>query len=218
MAKKYGYSCQGISDASIVHQLLLFSPLQHYNCNKLFHQNDKDTCSLHNANGFPLSLPISKAAINQAFQHIIKNKSDSITKKSPRNTHFKKINPSFPSRCFAKLADTLPRCHAALLTQLRTGHVPSISIYTTSQELPPPHAHPAESNQNPFTTTPLACPTYESQRNIMRAELVPKAQQIKYLTNDEKSIKSLFEFIARTRRLINTFGDVTPRKREQQET
>ncbi|KAG2076279.1 hypothetical protein BDR04DRAFT_756138 [Suillus decipiens] len=48
----------------------------------------------------------------------------------------------------------------------------------------------------------------------MRAELGPKARQMMYLLNDEKGIKSMFKFIARTRRFINTFGDVTLPERE----
>jgi hypothetical protein len=49
----------------------------------------------------------------------------------------------------------------------------------------------------------------------MRAELGPKAHQLKYLLNEDKCTKSLVKFIARTRRLLSTFGDVTRPEREQ---
>ncbi|KAG2742523.1 hypothetical protein P692DRAFT_201795598 [Suillus brevipes Sb2] len=87
-------------------------------------ENPKLPISLRNADNTPILLPRSKAAIKQTFCSIIALETTSILQMSPRYARFKEIDPSFPSKGFAKLAEKLPRCHASLLIQLRTGHIP----------------------------------------------------------------------------------------------
>ncbi|QRV93039.1 hypothetical protein RhiJN_21057 [Ceratobasidium sp. AG-Ba] len=43
---------------------------------------------------------------------------------SGSNARIRTINESTPSKAFHKLAQTVPRRHASLLIQLRTGHIP----------------------------------------------------------------------------------------------
>jgi ribonuclease HI len=68
------------------------------------------------------TLPISKSAILQTFNVDLKARSRHLFTWSPRFTKLQRIDPSAPSHGFRKLIAQLPRKHASILIQLRTGH------------------------------------------------------------------------------------------------
>ncbi|KAG2029079.1 hypothetical protein BDR03DRAFT_814551, partial [Suillus americanus] len=55
----------------------------------------------------------------------------------------------------------------------------------------------------------LACPKYTRQRLALRNKLGPLTSHLKNLLNHKKCVKPLLHFIVSTRRLEQTFGDVT---------
>lgn len=69
-------------------------------------------------------LPTSKSAVKQTYQARLKVRSKQSFAKSPRYAPFCRIDKSLPSDKYRKLISSLPRKHASILTQLRTGHVP----------------------------------------------------------------------------------------------
>lgn len=178
-------------------------------------ENSKLPTSLHNADNTSILLPRSKSAIKQAFHSIITLKSKSIFQTSPRYARFKEIDPSFPSKHFTILAEKLPRRHASLLIQLRTGHIPLNKHFHHISKAPSPLCPSCREREESVHHYLLACPTYTRQRNVMRLKLSPKVHQLKYLLNEDECTKPLFKFIAGTRHLLSTFRDVTPPEREQ---
>jgi len=80
--------------------------------------------SLVKRNGIMLTLPISKSALKQQFNHMIKNKAKAVMQQSPHFPLLRKIDQSAPSKHFMKLSAGLPHRHSSLLFQLHTGHIP----------------------------------------------------------------------------------------------
>jgi ribonuclease HI len=70
------------------------------------------------------TLPISKSTILQTFNVDLKARSRHLFTRSPRFAKLQRIDPSAPSHGFRKLIAQLPRKHASILIQLRTGHAP----------------------------------------------------------------------------------------------
>ncbi|GBE84553.1 hypothetical protein SCP_0605320 [Sparassis crispa] len=69
-------------------------------------------------------LPLSSSKLRQCHLKSLKIKASSLWKDSERGHAFSRIDPSLPSSKFEKLVTDLPRCHASLLIQLRSGHAP----------------------------------------------------------------------------------------------
>ncbi|KAG2069965.1 hypothetical protein BDR04DRAFT_1019957, partial [Suillus decipiens] len=97
--------------------------------------------------------------------------------------------------------------------QLRTGHIP-LNKHLHRISLAPSPTYP--SCQVHAESVHQSCPKYNRQRHALKADLGLKAHQLKNLLNDDDCMKSLFKFIARTNRLTNIFGDVTPIERENE--
>ncbi|KAG2755648.1 hypothetical protein P692DRAFT_201680404, partial [Suillus brevipes Sb2] len=54
----------------------------------------------------------------------------------------------------------------------------------------------------------LVCPKYANQREQMRKEVGARQCEIEYLLNESKGLRATLTYIARMRRLEQTFGDV----------
>jgi len=65
----------------------------------------------------------------------------------------------------------------------------------------------------------ITCPAYIRQRNnpLARYKLGTQAHHVKYLLNDPKRLKALFQFIATTHRFKAVFGDVSPARNSNEE-
>ncbi|KAG2343437.1 hypothetical protein BDR05DRAFT_884353, partial [Suillus weaverae] len=96
-----------------------------------------------------------------------------------------------------------------------TGHIPLNKHLHCISKAPSPICSSCQEHEETVHHYLFTCPTYDRQRNIMRAELGPKVHQMKHLLNDDKCIKALFKFITHTCRLVSTFRDVTPPVRER---
>jgi len=69
-------------------------------------------------------LPKSKSAVRQTYHRKLKRTAVKQWQQSPRYHRMKAIDPTLPSSAFHKLTAELSRKQAALLIQLRSGHVP----------------------------------------------------------------------------------------------
>ena len=69
-------------------------------------------------------LPYSKAALIQAFNAKLKAEIKADFTSTDRRKCLRRLDPTMPSSKFAALVNNLPRRHASVLMQLRTGHVP----------------------------------------------------------------------------------------------
>jgi hypothetical protein len=67
-------------------------------------------------------LPNSKSAIQQVMIKTLKAEAATTLQKSPQWRKLHRVDPTMPSNRYRKLVDHLPRKHAMLLIQLRTGH------------------------------------------------------------------------------------------------
>ncbi|KAG2035757.1 hypothetical protein BDR03DRAFT_867388, partial [Suillus americanus] len=100
------------------------------------------------------------------------------------------------------------------LIQLCPGHIPLNKHLHRISRLPSP-THPAcEEREESVHHFLIACPAYARQRSIMKAELGMCANSLKGLLNKGKSIKAVLKYIARMKHLKNTFGDVSPLKKQ----
>jgi hypothetical protein len=63
----------------------------------------------------------------------------------------------------------------------------------------------------------LVCPAYTCQRNALRDKIGPHKCNLKHLLNDEEGMKEMLRFVARTKRMEHTFGDVTPPEEKEAE-
>jgi hypothetical protein len=130
--------------------------------------------------------------------------------KSPCYTLLKSINTSAPSKKFAEKIEALPRRHSSLMFQLRTGHIALNKHLKRIARSPTAHCPACENHDETVHHLILVCPTYVNQREQMRKEVGARQCNIKYLLNESKGMRATLRYIARTRRLEQTFGDVTP--------
>ena len=74
--------------------------------------------------GGSADLPFSKSALKQKFYTELKAENSQLFVNSPRCNRLCQIDESAPSKAFQSLVRDIPRCHASILVQLRTGHAP----------------------------------------------------------------------------------------------
>ncbi|KAG2036797.1 hypothetical protein BDR03DRAFT_865425, partial [Suillus americanus] len=103
-----------------------------------------------------------------------------------------------------KIVDDHPRRHAALFVQLHTGHLHRILRVSS------PFCSTCEEREETVHHFLMSCPAYTRYRVALKAELDTQAQSLKGLLNDRNSIKAVLKYVARSKRLVNTFGDVSP--------
>jgi hypothetical protein len=58
----------------------------------------------------------------------------------------------------------------------------------------------------------MVCPKYARQRAALGLEVGPRQLNVKYLLSEGKGIRATLKYIARTKRMEQIFGNVTPQK------
>lgn len=162
-------------------------------------------------------LPRSKAALRQHFYAKIKKEATTIMENSPRYTLLKSVDTSAPSKKFAKKIEKLPRRHSSLMFQLRTGHIALNKHLKRIAKSPTARCPACENHDETVHHFILVCPAYVNQREQMRKEVGARQCKIEYLLNESKGMRATLTYIARTRRLEQTFGDVTPPAEKEKE-
>ena len=160
--------------------------------------------------GKPITLPTSKSAVARTFASQTKALKKKIFESSPRAPSSHKIDPTLPSGNFLELVDDLPKRHAAILFQLRTGHVPlNKHLHCISKVDSPKCPHCPNATKTVLHYL-LECPKYADARHRLRHALHRKARSLPSLLADPKCTKPVLAFIHATSRFQTTHGDLSP--------
>lgn len=153
------------------------------------------------------ALPHSKSAMKTCHHRKLAERAATMWKKSPQCKRLKDMGPSLPSRKYLELIETLPRKHAAILIQLRSGHAPlKKHLYRIGRSESP--LCPA-CRQHPETVHHFLhmCTTYAGERReFYRAAKITSSRKHTILSSS-KTLKHLFRYIARTRR-FRAYGEL----------
>ncbi|QRV84548.1 Reverse transcriptase from transposon X-element protein [Ceratobasidium sp. AG-Ba] len=108
------------------------------------------------------------------------------------------IDESTPSNAFHKLAQTMPRRHASLLIQLRTGHVP-LNAYLHRFGHVESASCPA-CNQRAETVEHflMHCSAYEQERRRRNAAFPASANSLTTLLSSKEAVRHLLTYIRET--------------------
>lgn len=152
------------------------------------------------------SLPASKSAVKQAFYAKLKVRGKAAFEKSPRYAKISRIDNSLPSNKYRKLIKTLPRKHASILTQLRTGHAPLKHHLHRIKCADSPICPSCEMEPETTAHFLIFCPAHEKHRRPLRYEFKRDAKNLAVLLNSRDALKPLFRFIHQTGRFHEAFG------------
>lgn len=155
------------------------------------------------------TLPASSSAIKQTFQATLKTKARERWENSPRFRKVNAIDSSLPGKKYGKQIDRLPRKHASLLLQLRTGHAPlNLHLHRIGKAESPlcPQCEESRESVNHFL---FACPAYARHRDRLSYEIGRDAQSLRGMLGVEENLKHVFAYVNSTQRLKPTFGKVT---------
>jgi hypothetical protein len=153
-------------------------------------------------------LPHSKSAIQQVMLKDLKAQATNYLRESPQWRKLRHIDLSMPSNRFRKLVDYLPRKHANLLMQLRTGHAPLNKLLYTIKCTDSPVCPACEDAHETVHHFLLSCPAYEHHRRDLFYKLNRGSRSLHTLLSHPKAIKLLFKYIARTGRFKSSLGDM----------
>ena len=153
------------------------------------------------------TLPLSKSALKQKFDAELKAENSSIFAKSPRCNALRRIDETAPSAAFQKLIRDIPRRHASILAQLRTGHIPLNKHLHRIGRAASPTCPVCEGGQESVLHFLVSCPAHEPFRRHLRKALKRHASSVNVLLNDPEAIRPLFRYINKTGRLRDTFGN-----------
>lgn len=155
-------------------------------------------------------LPQSKSALRQAFRAKQDIQIATKFKKQPQYRKFRRIDSTGTTAAFQKLTKDMVRPQAALLVQLRTGHVALNQHLHRIGKIDSPTCPRCGQMPETVDHVLLRCTSYQTHRSRMEIILGRKGQSIQYLLTAKKAMKPLFEFLAATKRFTKAFGDVTP--------
>lgn len=180
--------------------------------NELADQHAKDAATGRSSDKTSLpkylrkTLPRSAAKAKQMMKAQAKREAEEAWKKSPRYAKLNTIDNTLPSAKFLQLTADIPRKHAALLIQLRTGHAPLKKHLhrikrATSSTCPACEMYP-ETVEHYL----LRCPAFERARQALFIEAGRPARSITTLLNHPKLLKPLFRYIHSTHRFHAQLG------------
>jgi ribonuclease HI len=153
-------------------------------------------------------LPVSRAAAKQEFEAGLKARAREEFETSPRCAKIRRIDTSAPSNKFRKATENIPRKHASLLIQLRTGHVALNHHLFRTKCAPSPKCPKCPNKDETVHHYLISCPTYEGYRRTLEQSLRQGARLTAVLLSNEKAFMPLFKFIHKTRRFAGIFGNL----------
>jgi len=154
------------------------------------------------------TLPHSRTAAQQQLLKELKEEAAASFAKSPRFRRLHEVDSSVPSPKFQKIVSFLPRRHASLLIQLRTGHIPLSRHLFTIGKADSPTCTACRARDETVHHFLLTCTAFARQRRTLDRQLGLGARSLKCLLSSPKALPHLFNFINSTRRLRDSFGDV----------
>jgi hypothetical protein len=160
-------------------------------------------------------MAVRTATEPQRHHKKIKQEVKTIFAKSPRARHTHEIDPSMPSAAFSKLTSDMPRRHASILVQLRTGHVGlNKHLHKIGKAESPlcPACQKTIQTDHHFL---FRCPAYDGQRRKMERELKRGAKSMKTMLGGHKMMKHLFRYIHDTRKFEKWPGALALTQKER---
>jgi len=154
------------------------------------------------------TLPHSKLARKWAYHEKLKMCAQKIWEASPCYSLLKKTDPTVVLDKYLKLITNLPRKHASILTQLRTGHAPLAKHLYCIGKIDSPTCPACQQNDETVEHLLLHCKAHQPARQILRNSIGGAAIDIKKLLTTPKMLQVLFHFIAATNHFHNTFGEI----------
>lgn len=155
-------------------------------------------------------LPKSRAAILMRHKREWRNSTEQKLSQSPRFMRTKAVDPNWPNaaKILTTLAD-LPRKHASLLVQLRTGHCPLNAYLHRIQKADSPICAYCGNAPETVHHYLLECRAHDDSRRSMSKVVYPGPKAMSILLSDPNVITVLFTYIHATRRFERSFGDLS---------
>ena len=160
--------------------------------------------------GRPVTLPLNKSALLQSSNKNLKLSITADFSSTARGMRLLTIDPSMPSGKFAALINSLPRRHASVLCQLRTGHVPLNHHLARIGKVDSPACPNCGANAETARHLILVCPAFLQARRVLERKVGRRRMKMEHLLTSAKSLPHLFHFLNSTERLRQTFGSLAP--------
>lgn len=156
-------------------------------------------------------LPHSKSATRKGYMAKLKNdaRRHQDSKKQMKALR-QKLDRSFDPKKYRIAAASLPRRHASLLIQLRSGHIGlNAHLHRIGKRDSPRCTRCAAGSRETVEHFLMFCPEFWWARKRLREEAGHKARNISWLLSSSQALPFLFRYIARTGRFEHGFGDVS---------
>ncbi|KAG2063387.1 hypothetical protein BDR04DRAFT_936807, partial [Suillus decipiens] len=92
--------------------------------------------------------------------------------------------------------------------QLRTGHIALNKHLHRIRKTPSAKCEKCNAHEETVHHFLLVCQSFIRQRNKLREEVGPRNCNLRYLLNEDKGMRATLKYIARTKRMEQSFGDV----------
>ena len=153
-------------------------------------------------------LPTSLSA---TIQHSKKSTKLENIKRWRRSKRFKRINtidPELPSQSYIKATEGLNHRQTSVLTQLRTGHIALNKYLHRIQRSETPNCPHCPGIKEDTDHMLLRCWKYAVHRHKLVVMFKHDAYSAKHLLSDRKAIPHTLNFLNKTGRFRNTYGDI----------
>ncbi|KAG2036074.1 hypothetical protein BDR03DRAFT_470614, partial [Suillus americanus] len=104
----------------------------------------------------------------------------------------------------------LPRKHSSLIFQLRTGHITLNKHLHRISKTPSAKCEKCNAHEKTVHHFLMVCHTFARQRNTLKEEVGPRNCNLRYLLNEGKGMRATLKYIAHTKRMEQSSGNVTP--------
>ncbi|KAG8702114.1 hypothetical protein FRC09_004948 [Ceratobasidium sp. 395] len=144
----------------------------------------------------------SPAAAKQAYKESLKEawKRRWDEGLSESNTRLRIIDHTTPSNVFHKLAQTIPRRHASLMIQLRTGHIPLMAYLHRFKRSNSATCLACKQRAETVEHYLMRCPAYEPARQRRNIAFPAATESLPTLLSSEEAIPHLMTYIRETGR------------------
>jgi len=153
-------------------------------------------------------IPASRSAARQDHMKKLKAKAKTLFDMSPRCHKICQINPSTPSSRFKKTTLSLMRHQAALLVQLRMGHVPLQKYLYKIGKVNSARCPMCKDRDETMHHFLIACPAYTVQQNCMIVGLQRAVRSVGTLLANPKAFPHLFKYVHDTCHFHSILGDL----------
>jgi len=149
-------------------------------------------------------LPASKSATLQKFKRQAKERNQRTFRNLARYERISKIEPQAPSPAFRQLSRKLTRGQTSIIAQMRTGHIPLKSYLHRFKLAESPLCQSCGIEPETVTHYLKTCSAYEKERRELRRELGREVEVGLELLGEEKNVRKVLRYIARTGRFQET--------------